>query len=102
MPLHSTQMRKKRGKFCDRIALTALSTKKSAQSDDEIEDVTEKAVNFPPTPSECLELLDKLIQVSISNEQIFLLNFMTKRFEMAIIERKTHKTIKDYFSQNAM
>ena len=59
----------------------------------------EEVVNFHPTPSECLELLDKLIQISISNEEMSLLNSMTKRFEMAIIERKTQKAMKDYFSQ---
>ena len=68
------------------------------ESDDEIEDVTEEIFNVPPTPSECRELLNTLIQVSISNEEISLLNSITKRFEMAIIERKTQKTIEGYFS----
>ena len=38
-----------------------------AESDNEIEDVTEDVVNVPLPHSECLELLDKLIQSLIKN-----------------------------------
>ena len=59
------------------------------ESDDEIKDVMEEVVNAPSTPSECLELLDKLMQVLISNEKMSLPNSITKRFERAVSERKT-------------
>ena len=72
------------------------------ENDDEIENVTKDIVNFPPNPLECLDLLEKLIKVSISNKEILLLNSTIKWFGMAITDRKTQKTIQGYFSQIAM
>ena len=39
----------------------------------------------------CIKI--RLIQVSISDKEMLLLNSMKKWFEMAIIDRKTQKTI---------
>ena len=62
------------------------------EEDEEVEEV-----KVPPTPKECLESIDRLMNMPLGDEESTVLHATAQRLEKSVIERKTQKTIKDYF-----